>query len=385
MPRNTTLMTRTISTETQMLDHLARHAPATDELLELADWLAAHSSVSLSAIARLEMAAQLITRRRFLIGAGTLGLGMITGCGPQEEAAKMTTSATRTITDDSGNEVTLDAPPERIVCLTTACIHNLVIFDVLPIAAHIDNINVALDPLVFGPKADTITSLNYSDGWDFEQILALAPDLIVVSSFDEDLSDAIGDSIPIYVTTTNQADYELEDFTSEVERYGKLLGREADAQTFIQRTKDRLAAYDAQTDGSTSMIIMRTSPTGENDFWIPPSCGAALHSLVTCLGEAEEWTRTTTEGLLSLNPDVLVIEDWGEGIDMEAMAQIPLWNELSAVQEGRVHVLSASRTLDYSLLSIANSLDAIMPLAHPETFPDGPLTDEQVQEILAEQ
>jgi hypothetical protein len=85
--RHTTTDTRT---DDRALTALARRAPATDDLIELAAWLQSNGSHHLSAIERIELAERLITRRRFLIGAGAVGLGMIAGCGLQEEAAAPT-------------------------------------------------------------------------------------------------------------------------------------------------------------------------------------------------------------------------------------------------------------------------------------------------------
>lgn len=96
---NLTSLDRT-TTDTRTLNALARRAPATDDLLELATWLRDHGPAHLSAIERIELAERLITRRRFLIGAGALAVGAMTGCGP---AARLsTTRVTRQADDQSG-------------------------------------------------------------------------------------------------------------------------------------------------------------------------------------------------------------------------------------------------------------------------------------------
>ena len=118
MTQNTTVTPRPPTPDPRNLDTLARRAPATDDLLALAEWLAAHCPAHLSPIARIELAKRLITRRRFLVGAGALGLGIITGCGPDEEAAAppATMEAIRTVTDVRG-EVEIPANPQRVVTL----------------------------------------------------------------------------------------------------------------------------------------------------------------------------------------------------------------------------------------------------------------------------
>lgn len=102
------LTTTRTKTNAHTLDALARRAPATDDLLEVADWLGANGSHHLSPIARIELAERVITRRRFLIGAGVLALGSVTGCGPQEEAAAPTATVAPTITSATTPVVALD-------------------------------------------------------------------------------------------------------------------------------------------------------------------------------------------------------------------------------------------------------------------------------------
>lgn len=85
---------------------------------ELAEVLRGHGAAHLSPIERIELAERL-TRRRFISGAGALGLGLITGCGPGEQGAAPTATvgATRTLTDARGETVTLPVRPQRIVSI----------------------------------------------------------------------------------------------------------------------------------------------------------------------------------------------------------------------------------------------------------------------------
>ena len=110
------------TTDILNLDHLARRAPATNDLLEMADWLATNGPTHLSTIARIELAERLITRRRFLIGAGAFGLGVITGCGGQptaENAPEPTECEVgfRLFTDAFDQTVCVPDVAERIVAL----------------------------------------------------------------------------------------------------------------------------------------------------------------------------------------------------------------------------------------------------------------------------
>lgn len=96
------------------------------------------------------------------------------------EAAASNTQFPVTVVDGDGKSITLNAPPQRIVCFSTACVYALAVFDVVPLAASGDNINVALDELILGEAAANITEIFWADGgYDMEAILALQPDLVV--------------------------------------------------------------------------------------------------------------------------------------------------------------------------------------------------------------
>lgn len=89
-------------------DRLARRTPAADDVSALSAWLHAIAPAHLSPVERIELAERLMTRRRFLIGAGALALGMITGCGPQGEAAAPTALLAPTTASATPPVVALD-------------------------------------------------------------------------------------------------------------------------------------------------------------------------------------------------------------------------------------------------------------------------------------
>ncbi|MCG8478310.1 MAG: hypothetical protein MI724_04375 [Spirochaetales bacterium] len=61
-----------------------------------------------------------------------------------------------------------------------------------------------------------------------------------------------------------------------------------------------------------------------------------------------------------------------------------LWNELTAVENGSVYLVPVSQARTNTIQSVAGAVDTLMPLIYPEVFPDGPLTDERVREILSQ-
>ena len=400
MTEHTTLTTQNLTTTTPDLDALARQAPATDDLLKLADWLHDHGAAHLSAIARIELAERLITRRRFLIGAGALGLGVITGCGPEEEAAAPTATSTstgipRTVTDASGNELALDAPPQRIFCLLPDCIHHLAVLDVLPAGAMELDKRSASSSTVFGGRAEGITAFPWGEsGPDPEALLEFAPDLLI--SVEDAVEWApplatVFETVPTYNSVgpypdTTQWDINdpdiWETFTADLRKLGVMLGREDQANAFINRLRDRVTAYTAlaKPDAQYARVRLET----DNSIFAPP-CMGLLSEMATCVSFGDDWVQTTVEALLDADPDTIFVEDSPDReIDLEAWNDVPLWSELSAVQNDRVFVVPFDSFYDSTPLALSNTMDAMIPRLNPDIF-DGPLTDEQVQEILAQQ
>ena len=165
--------TRTTTTAAPDLDTLARRAPATDDLLAVAEWLHDHGVAHLSAIERIELAERLITRRRFLIGTGALGLGVITGCGAEEQASAPTATVggTRTVEHALGTtEVPME--PQRIAALGVAAAEVALELGIEPIATVDQNFTY---PYLDLGNAENVGEMN---ALNLEALVTADPDLI---------------------------------------------------------------------------------------------------------------------------------------------------------------------------------------------------------------
>jgi ABC-type Fe3+-hydroxamate transport system substrate-binding protein len=133
----------------------------------------------------------------------------------------------------------------------------------------------------------------------------------------------------------------------------------------------------------------------ETEFYISTEVSgrcAIINEVASCpwadSTSGESWSYTTSiEGLLQLDPDIIIVDNWGSWSDEEmetALAANPLWNEVTAVKEDRVIPILELYSYVQGIGPIGNLrfLDLYVPLFYPEIF-DGPLTDEEVEEILA--
>jgi iron complex transport system substrate-binding protein len=297
-----------------------------------------------------------------------------------------------TITDRLGRELTLATPAERIFCLSEPCLHTLAALDQLPAGAWPFFYQYVLsDPALFGERAAEIPILDGLESVDLEAIAALDPDLIVAwPGYETYLPDEFVNTVaPVF-----QAGYDLmaADLTSlghDMRMIAAAVDKTDVAEDRLDRLEARQAAY-LQVLGDTprrEVLVVRLESPDTNSIWALP-CGPLMAQIVICANTVGDWFQYSPESLLAADPEVLIVEDWGENVgtftpSSWSEADVPLWDEIPAVSEGRTFYIPVIATAPYSPIAWEQTLDTLMPLLYPDIFPTA-LTDEQVQDILAE-
>jgi ABC-type Fe3+-hydroxamate transport system substrate-binding protein len=115
-----------------------------------------------------------------------------------------------------------------------------------------------------------------------------------------------------------------------------------------------------------------------------------LDRVADCVAPEEGgyYVEGTAELVLSLDPDVILLVNYTDDLAdpagaTAALAGNPLWAEVRAAREGRVHALPYDARAS-SVWGVGNYLDLVAPLIHPDAFPTGPLTEDQVAAALQE-
>ncbi|MEM7125985.1 MAG: ABC transporter substrate-binding protein [Chloroflexota bacterium] len=291
-----------------------------------------------------------------------------------------------TVTDAAGNEHTFDEAPRRVVAMWNNSIANLVFIGAdEPIATLA--IDLAIHPAYYGAGSDERIIMLDHDEWiaDYEQVLSLEPDLILS---DEDTHAAIGEFVPVFVENYEATSEEL--FFNDVRVMSQIFGKGDEVEDRISRLLQRAEAY-GMASGREKSIYYGMNADAEGDVWWLAG-GAATCAYIqpegSCSDEYfDEWIEVTVEGMIELDPDVIIVEDHGEDYTAETLAALenqadnPLWQELNVVKNEQVHFLNRAVSRPEDPLVLELWMDSVMPLAYPDKF-DGPLTDEQVAEIL---
>ena len=336
---------------------------------DLATWLRDHGPAHLSDIERIELAERLITRRRFLVGAGALGAAALGACGASEEAVAPTpppgvsVGYPRTITDLRGS-VTIPARPERVLCASAFMdLGTLLAFNVVPVA--IRSYDFGLLPYYAERVDDRPEPLNLGyEPYNLEQIITLRPDLILmyeVFATEEDLDTLSQLDVPIVVLPNYG-------YRNQLEIVGALLGEETKAVELADALEQQIADFRmTQTPISIAALSPESDP-GTIYLYGPNTSPArfmddiGLTFRTPLPADAIYGETFSMERLSDIDADfVLVTQFFGEDA-ATIIAEEPLYQAIPAIAAGRFAVLSSFETWPIETadaLSIPAALDIL--------------------------
>ncbi len=269
----------------------------------------------------------------------------------------------RTLTDASKQQLTLAAQPQRIVSMSPGATETLFAIGAGPRVIAVDQFSdFPLD------STRSLTRVDYSRPSP-EQVIALRPDLVLMSGRQRDQVQRFRDlGVPVlYIGEPPTLDGVFEHMllvanaTGDDERAAAVVGA---LRARVEAVRSRIA------DVATGPVVFyELSPSlhtaGPNSF---------IGSLLTTLkGRNVATTRTpfpqlSNEALLAADPEVILLADADSAkLDAAIVGARPGWAGISAVINGRVHVLDgdiASRPGP----RIVDALEVIARVFYPDRF-----------------
>jgi ABC-type Fe3+-hydroxamate transport system substrate-binding protein len=296
------------------------------------------------------------------------------------------------ITDGTGTMLSFNSPPARVICLFHECVELMAALGVQPVAILAPSWlpNFAGNPDYF-PQPNTIVKLKEtSDGsWDYEQIASLKPDIVFGS--DDDRTALVG--IAQVYSAGSSYSMSYQDTEQHLRELAVLLDRTQQAEQTIARYERRLKAYAEQTPAERLSVMLVASDTEMVWLYSGQSVPCSvLNAVARCdwpnpQPSPGSWGYSTSiEGLLKLDPDVIIFENWSTNDTEAALATLranPLWAELSGVKSGRVLPMRDRDAYGLGPAGAIRLLDSYVPLIYPESF-SAPLTDAKVDAIVAD-
>lgn len=232
------------------------------------------------------------------------------------------------VKDDTGREIRLSKPAQRIVSLAPHATETLYA------AGAKNQIIGAVDFSDYPPEAKTITRVGGYSRLDLEAILRLKPDLIIAwesgnSPAHVEKLRAMG--IPVFVTQPNT----MEDVATQLENFGRLLGTEKTANEAAANFRQKLEQLQTNYSSQPKVTVFY-------QVWKEPLITVGKPQIITraiqvCGGEnifgsqPQLAPTVSLEAILSANPEAIVATGMGEA-KPEWLDDWKRWPRLLAVQ-----------------------------------------------------
>lgn len=254
-------------------------------------------------------------------------------------------------------------PPERIVCLTEETVETLYLLGQSKRIVGVTGYAVR-PPEVRRekPRVGAFTSA------DIPSILALKPDLVL--TFSDLQADIAAELIKngIVVHAFNQRS--VAGILDMIRTLGALVGEASRAKELAlhySERLDRVAERFANTPKPRVYFEEWDSPRIAGIRWVSDLIGIAGGTDVFReRAHAQDATSRIVEDadILSANPDVIVASWCGKKVRAERIASRDGWDQIAAVQAGRIHEIKSPLILQPGPAALSDGLDALCQALH---------------------
>lgn len=221
---------------------------------------------------------------------------------------------------------------------------------------------------------------------DGDRLKALRPDIIVTQSqcevcavSENDLRAAVADWLDATPTIVTLKPDALADIWTDIQNVADALGAPGRGRALIASIKQRMAdiesAAGALAERPTFACIEWIDPLMAGGNWMPELVAMAGGvNLFGTAGKHSPWM--TWEDLRREDPEIIVVMPCGFDIDrtrreMSVLTDRSDWPRLRAVRAGRVYLTDGNQYFNRPGPRIADSLEILAELLHPERFAFG--------------
>lgn len=300
-----------------------------------------------------------------LLVALTLMAVLLSGCGADATPASAPADTPEptpslfpiTITDSNGNDVTFDAPPERIIAFDSAAVE---ILYALGEQGRIAGTHTFVD---YPPETADIPRVGDAFNLDFEQVVAQDPDLVYIffDRFVPELQD-LGLKV-LYIKSLSD---DLEEAMEHFRLWGSIIGNPDAANDQISEIQARIQSIEE------SLADVEQGPRVYHhgfDFWTPGgnTLMARIYELLKAdlvTSDLEDYVQISPEELVLRDPQIIVTSEFNQQqvLDSDALA------ETTAAKTGAV-VLTGRGSLDVAGTRLMDAIEELAELIYPDRFP----------------
>jgi len=267
------------------------------------------------------------------------------------------------LTDQAGRRVRVEMPPRRIVALAPSITE--IVF-ALGQGHRLVGVSMFSN---YPPEADRIAKIGSYIHPDLEKIVALDPDLCLVTRDGNPQSTVAfleGIGVPVYVVDP----HDMSTVMGSIEGIARVLnveGRGAALIDGMRRRIDGVLSQVAQSDDRPGVFfqvgIDPIISIGSNTF---------IDELIRLAGGRNlasgpiAYPRFSREQVLALDPDVIIVTSMArDGSYESALHNWRQWHHLSAVRHGRLHRVD-SNLFDRPGPRLTEALEILCGMLHPQ-------------------
>jgi iron complex transport system substrate-binding protein len=281
------------------------------------------------------------------------------------------------VTDDAGVRMTLAVPPSRVVSLTLPT--DEILLSLVGSSRLAAVTTLSQDPAVSSvpaQAADVPRKMTLS----VEPIVALHADLVLAAGWSDAgiVSQLRAAGVPVYLVASPTS---VEGVEALIRRLGVVTGESGRAEALVDRMEQKLRAVRERVDrvppGKRLRVLDYTTfgaSMGKGSSWDDIVRRAGLINAVDGLA-SDEWGQVplSTEKLLQLDPDIIILPGWVYGDSRGARAfasgirDNAALQGLSAAKSGRVFTMPENLRVSTSQY-IADAVEWLARIAYPGAF-----------------
>jgi iron complex transport system substrate-binding protein len=302
-----------------------------------------------------------IFSRLFLIFSLILALS---GCSNRSPATVDNADSRKVVKDELGNDVAIKPNPQRIVSLAPNITETLFALGLGPQVVGVTTY------CTYPEEAKKVTRVGDTLRPNLEQIIALRPDLVLVSTasqLEEFRAKLYQAGIPVFAVKS----VSIEEIFTSIETIGQITNREAQAGELVLGLRKRLnAVMDrvANKQRPKVLFIVGTEPL------ITAGRGAFITDIIKLAGGDSitadlptDWPAYSTETAIAKAPEVIILPGLKHG-NQEPMKLPEGLQVTPAAREGRTYNIDDELILRPGP-RIIDGLEQMSKLFHPEVAP----------------
>lgn len=336
-------------------------------------------------------------RMRLLAAAAVISAVMLAaGCGGNEGGTEAGSTAasksagetenTRMVTDGAGREVEIPGTVKRIVCLNVGTLRYTCYMQAQDLVAGVEDyeqkksISRPYNYVNYDKFADLPVIGTNGEHYP-EEIIAVDPDVIVMSAYDDGDADTLQATTGIPVVLVPGSDKMMDEDAYETIRImGEVYGKEERARELTDYMDKIKADLDTRTsgvpeEGKPTVYVGGVSYKGAHGFegteaFYGPFDAIHAKNLADETGQKGPFS-VDMEQILAWNPDILFVDFNGLALISQDYAANPeYYGQLKAVQEGKVYAQISFRSSASNLETALADTYYAASILYPEQFAD---------------